>query len=156
MITLRTMIKPYLRYRAHLMQWETVLLALGSFRISWQRIGMDLRSHRSTAKSRVESTIPLPPVCHSHYERSDRYMHLSTVPEHMQHQTRCLKKCPTSNCMHGMIQTEAWLHHRGTLWNVSVSKQCKHYKKNLQHLITLVGMYCQGFWSLNRYFRKKT
>ena len=39
------------------------------------------------------------------------------------------KYTPTSNCMHGMIQTEAWLHRRGTLWNVSVSKHCKHYQK---------------------------
>ena len=35
----------------------------------------------------------------------------------------------TSNCMHGMIQTEAWLQHMGTLWNASVSMQCKHYQK---------------------------
>ena len=28
--------------------------------------------------------------------------------------------------------------------------------ENVQHLITLVGMYCQVFWILNRYFRKKT
>ena len=35
----------------------------------------------------------------------------------------------TSDCMHGIIQTEAWLQHRGMLRNVSVSKQCKHYWK---------------------------
>ena len=34
-----------------------------------------------------------------------------------------------SNCMHGMVQTEAWLQHWDTLWNVSVTKRCKHYQK---------------------------
>ena len=50
----------------------------------------------------------------------------------------------TSNCMHAMIQTEVCLQHRGTLWNASVSKQCKHYEK-LTAFYRFRGMYCQVF-----------
>ena len=35
----------------------------------------------------------------------------------------------TSNYMHDMIQRDALIQRRGTLWNVSESKQCKHYQK---------------------------
>ena len=60
----------------------------------------------------------------------------------------------TSNCMHGMIQTEAQRQHRGTLWNVSVSKQCKHYQK-VTASYHFGGYFARYFESLNRCFRKK-
>ena len=46
---------------------------------------------------------------------------------------------------------QTWLQHRDMLWNVSVSMQCKHYRK-LQHIITFGGYLgtARYFESLNR------
>ena len=58
-----------------------------------------------------------------------------------------------------VITCMAWFRRRrdyntGVLFGTCLCLSSVSIIKNLQHLITLVGMYCQVFWSLNRYFRK--